>query len=161
MTNNIVKALNEQINFEFESAYLYLAMSIGMKEAKYPGFGAWLDKQYKEELEHAHKLIAFVEDCDENVVLENIAIPTGSYTDPVVVAKAVLAHEQHVTKRIHAICGLAFDEKDYATHNLLSWFVTEQVEEEANARNIIDMFTFAGDNRASQMLVDSKLGARQ
>lgn len=160
MNSKIVKALNEQINFEFESAYLYLAMSIGMKEAKYPGFGAWLDKQYQEELEHAHKLIAFVEECDENVVLENIAIPTGSYVDPLAVAKAVLAHEQHVTKRIHAIYAIAFEEKDFASHNFLSWFITEQVEEEANARNIIDLFTFAGDSRATQMLVDSKLGGR-
>ena len=76
--------------------------------------------------------------------------------NPLEVAKAVLAHEQMITSKIHALYGLAQEEKDYATVEFLSWFVKEQVEEEASARGIIDQFTFAGDSKSSQLFVDAK-----
>lgn len=161
MNKTMRDALNAQIDFEFESAYMYLAMAICMREEKYPGFGKWLQMQYQEELAHAHKLIDFVEECDQTVVIKDIKMHKITSKDPLVIAKAVLKHEQMVTSKIHALYEQAYEEKDYATHQMLSWFVAEQVEEEANARNIIDMFTFAGESRASQMLVDSKLGGRQ
>ncbi len=161
MNEKLVKALNEQIAFEFESAYLYLAMAIKMKDNKYPGYGLWLQKQYEEEMGHAMKFISYLEDRDEKPQLQDIVIPKVTFDVPLDVAKAVLKHEQLVTTKINGLYKLALAEEDYATQQLLGWYITEQVEEEANARDIIDNFTFAGENRASQMLVDSKLGARQ
>lgn len=157
MTEKMVQAFNDQIEFEFSSAYIYLAMSVAMKEAKYPGYAAWLKKHHLEELEHAHKLIAYLQDRDEKVVLRAIPVTEWKGQDPLEVAKAVLAHEQNVTAKIHSLYEEAFLQKDWSTHQFVGWFVAEQVEEEAIARDVIDMFTFAGTDRASQMLVDAKL----
>jgi len=82
-------------------------------------------------------------------------------TNPLEVAKAVLAHEQMITSKIHNLYALALEEKDYATVSFLNWFVEEQVEEEANATDLVDQFTFAQDSRSAQLFLDSKLGSRQ
>ncbi|MBP6922787.1 ferritin [Veillonella sp. YH-vei2232] len=161
MNSKIAAALNEQVIFEFNASYLYLAMSIAMADAKMNGYAAWLQAQYQEELDHAHKFITYLQDCDQTITLGDIKGEACQLDNPLEVAKAVLAHEQMITSKIHALYGLAQEEKDYATVEFLSWFVKEQVEEEASARGIIDQFTFAGDSKSSQLFVDAKLGQRQ
>lgn len=161
MNEKIAKALNEQVIFELNSAYLYLAMSLAMSDAKLSGFSAWLRLQYQEEMEHAFKFISYLEDRNQSVTLGDIKAHAVTFTEPLEVAKAVLAHEQLITSKINDLYSLAMGEHDYATVQFLNWFIGEQVEEEANARDLVDQFTFAGDNKASQLFVDAKLGNRQ
>lgn len=161
MNELMVKAINEQIKYEFESAYLYLAMSVAMKDNFYNGYGNWLQKQYQEELEHAHKFISFLQERGEKVELSTINIEPWAGNDPLEIAKESLAHEKFVTSKINDLYEMALNQKDWATKEFLGWYVTEQVEEEANASDIVEMFTIAAGNRATEMLVDSKLGARQ
>lgn len=160
MNQKIAKALNEQVIFEFNSAYLYLALSLTMADARFKGFSAWLRFQYQEEMDHAFKFVDYLESRGESVTLGDIKATAISESDPLKVAKMVYAHEQLITGKINDLYTLAADEKDYATVNFLSWFVTEQVEEEANARDLVDEFTFAGDSTSSQLFVDSRLSGR-
>ena len=160
MNQKIAKALNEQVIFEFNSAYLYLAMSLAMADARFKGFAAWLRFQYQEEMDHAFKFVDYLDSRNESVTLGDIKAHAVDFTDPLKVAEAVYAHEQVITGKINDLYTLAVEEKDYATVNFLNWLVTEQVEEEANARDLVDEFTFAGDSRASQLFVDARLGGR-
>lgn len=160
MNQKIAKALNEQVIFEFNSAYLYLALSLTMADARFKGFSAWLRFQYQEEMDHAFKFVDYLESRGESVTLGDIKATAISESDPLKVAKMVYAHEQLITGKINDLYALAVAEKDYATVNFLNWFVTEQVEEESNARDLVDEFTFAGDSTSSQLFVDSRLGSR-
>lgn len=161
MNTKIAKALNEQVIFEFNAAYLYLAMSLAAADEKYNGFSAWLRFQYTEEMGHAEKFIKYLSDRDQSVTLGDIKAQAFKFKTPLDTAKAVLAHEEMITSKIGELYGLATKENDYATVEFLSYFVKEQVEEEANARDLVDQFTFAGDNKPSQLFVDAKLGGRQ
>lgn len=161
MKKSIAKALNEQVIFEFNSAYLYLALSLAMADESFKGFSAWLRLQYQEEMEHAFKFIDYLESRDEKTTLGDIKAQAIDIKDPLKVAEAVLKHEQVITEKINDLYALAMEEKDFATMNFLNWFVTEQVEEEESARNLVDEFKFAGDSRASQLFVDARLGKRQ
>ncbi len=161
MNKKLAKALNEQVIFELNSAYLYLALSLAMSDAKMSGFAAWLRVQYQEEMDHAFKFISYLGDRNESVTLGDIKAQASKIDEPLKVAKAVLAHEELITSKINDLYELATEEKDYATVQFLNWFITEQVEEEATARNLVDEFTFAGDSKASQLFVDAKLGGRQ
>lgn len=161
MNKNITKALNEQVIFEFNSAYLYLALSLAMADARFKGFSAWLRLQYQEEMEHAFKIIDYLESRNETTTLGDIKAQAIKEDNPLKVAQMVYNHEQVITGKINDLYALATEEKDYATVNFLNWFITEQVEEEASARDLVDEFTFAGDSRASQLFVDARLGERQ
>ena len=161
MNKKLVQALNEQVIFEFNSAYAYLALSLAMSEAKLTGFSNWLRFQYQEEMEHAHKFITFLQDRDQVVTLGDIKASATKVTSPLEAAKAILAHEEMISSKINELYALALEEKDFATVNFLAWFINEQVEEEATARDVVDQFTFAGDSKSSQLFVDSKLGSRQ
>ncbi len=160
MKNEVLNAVNEQINFEFLSAYLYLDMSGKMDDAGFPGFSNWLKKQWHEELEHAEKLIDFVQRRNEAVTLKAIPLEEVKGTTPLELAKEVLEHEQLVTSKIYALRKLAMDEGDQALEVFLNWYVKEQVEEEENAQELIDMFEAAEDSTAAMFQVDSLLAQR-
>ncbi len=161
MNEKVAKALNEQVIFEFDSAYLYLSLSLAMADARFRGFSTWLRMQYDEEMVHAFKFVDYLSERDESVTLGDMKARQITETDSLTVAKTVLSHEQSITKRINDLYALALEEKDYATVKFLDWFVTEQVEEEANARHLVDEFTFAGQDKAGQLFVDARLGGRQ
>lgn len=161
MNTKVAAALNEQVIFEFNAASTYLALSLAMADANYNGFASWLRTQYQEELTHALKIVDYLQDNDEKVTLGDVKFPASNLTAPLEVAKAVLAHEQMISGRIHDLYALALEEKDYATVSFLNWFVEEQVEEEANARDLVNQFTFAGDNPSGLLFLDSKLGNRK
>ena len=152
MNQKVAQALNEQVIFEFNAASTYLALSLAMADANFKGFSAWLRAQYQEELTHAFKFIDYLQSNNEKA---------STLTNPLDVAKAVLSHEQMITGKIHNLYALALEEKDYATVSFLNWFVEEQVEEEANATDLVDQFTFAQDSLSAQLFLDSKLGSRQ
>lgn len=157
----VLKALNVQANHEFVSAYMYLSISYDMAQLGLKGFAHWLRVQYEEEREHAFKILSYIEERGGQVEL--LAVPpfAKKMDCPLEAAKAVLAHEQAVTGGIHKLYALARSENDYATEIFLQWFVTEQVEEEANAQELVDKFTCANQNPGAVHHIDGALGARK
>ena len=140
LSDKILKALVAQVKMEFESAYLYRSMSHDMKNIALNGYAKWLDKQYEEEREHALKIVSYIEDRDGVVDFLPIAGVKKHYTNPLDVAKASLAHEEAVSASIRNIFNLARKEGDLETEIFLQWYITEQVEEEVNARDNVDGF---------------------
>lgn len=154
-------AINDQIQAEFESAYLYLALSARMEQLHLKGFAHWLRLQWEEETQHALKLYDYLLQRDGVVQLK--ALPTPVYTakTPLEIFELVLAHEQYITRRINDLYALSGEERDYASQTLLQWYVSEQMEEEEAARDIIDDLRLVGDAGASLFLLDRELGQRQ
>ncbi len=160
MKDNVLKVFNEQINFELSSAYLYLGLSLKMEELNYKGYSNWLYKQYQEELEHAGEFIRFAQKRGVTVSLADILAPTFDVDNPLTVAKMVLSHEQKVTSAIYKLHDVAKTYDDYATEIFLHSFINEQIEEEDTARDIVDKFTFAGDNQSTRYTIDRELAGR-
>jgi len=157
----IQEALNDQINKELYSAYLYLSMSAYLEAQSLPGAAKWMKLQAEEEVEHAMKIFSFVNERDGRVLLAPIEGPKQEWTSPLEVFQQALKHEIFVTESINNIVTSASDEKDYATLNFLQWFVAEQVEEEANARENVEMFKRVENNPHGLFMVDRALAARE
>jgi len=160
LSKKIQDALNQQINHELFSSYLYLAMSAHFESMNLPGFARWMKVQSEEENEHGMKFFHYVNERDGKVVLEAIGKPAVDFKTPLDVIKKVLDHEKKVTGTIEALYELSMKEKDYATQVMLHWFIKEQVEEEKNASDIIEMLKNIGDAPAGLAMLDSRLGAR-
>jgi ferritin len=156
----IEKAINDQIQAEFQSAYLYLAMSARFENKNLKGFAHWLRLQWKEETQHAMKFYDFLLQRNGTIELEALEKPTPAFDTPQKVFEQVLEHEQYITGRIHALYDLATEKRDYALQSLLHWFIDEQVEEEDSARAIIDTLQMIGDTPSNLFLLDRELGAR-
>jgi ferritin len=161
LSKTIQDAINEQINFELSSAYLYLSMSAHFEAEALPGFANWMRVQYKEETEHAMRFYRYVFDRSGIVILKAIAQPQTKFKTPLDVFTQVLGHEQKVTAAIHKIYDLAVKEKDYPTQTMLQWFINEQVEEEKNAAEIVSLLEMIGNSPANLLLADHQLGARK
>ena len=152
--------LNEQINKEISSAHLYLAMSAWLEHQGFSGAAHWMKGQFKEELSHAEKLCGFMSDRGSRVTLNAIEKPAAEFGTLLDTFKAVLAHERKVTALINRCYEVAVAEKDYAAQIALQWFITEQVEEEKSAQDIITQLE-ACDNRPHLMLmIDRQLAKR-
>ena len=161
MKEKVYEVYNSQVQAELYSAYLYLAMSFDMESKNYKGMANWLEKQYNEEREHAFKLIKFMQECGEKPVLQQIDMPAADFGTPAELFAKVLEHEKHVTALIHNMYAVAIEEKDYAAQIHLQWFVSEQVEEEANASEILDKLQMVGDSVHGIMMIDAQLGGRK
>ena len=161
ITKPLQDRLNEQINFELFSAYLYLSMSAHFEAQNLPGFANWMRVQYQEETGHAMKFYKYVLDRNGIVTLKAIAQPATKFKKPLDVFKQVLEHEQKVTSLINKLYELALKGKDYAAQSFLQWFINEQVEEEKNASNIITMLEMIGDSPVSLIVADRQLAARK
>ncbi|MBI4672808.1 MAG: ferritin [Chloroflexi bacterium] len=161
LNKNVQSALNEQIKNEVFSAYLYLSMSGYFEAANLPGFARWIRVQYEEELEHALKFFDFVHDRGGRVTLHAVDQPPSDFHSPLDVFQRALAHEQKVTGMINNLYALAVQENDYPAQVLLQWFVSEQVEEEKNATNIVEQLKLVGDNGSALLILDRELGARK
>lgn len=151
-------ALNKQINAEFWSAYLYLSMSAYFAADGKPGFAHWFKQQFEEEQEHAMKLFDYVIDRDGKVTLDPIKEVQHEWKSPLHAFEQTLAHEKVVTGFVNDLVKLAKEEEDYATENMLQWFVDEQVEEEATAQGYIDALKMIGDNGFGIYTLDKELG---
>lgn len=160
METKVIEALNEQINFELYSAFLYLSLSLVMEENYYKGYAAWLAQHYEEELDHAKTFINYMHKRGVKPTLHQIDMAEVNQTEPLQVAKAVLEHEQKVSQRIYNIHDLAKQANDYATEIFMHEFIAEQTEEEDVTREIVDRFTLAGDNVSAKMGVDRELGCK-
>lgn len=153
-------AINAQINAELWSAYLYLSMSTYCQDAGFPGIANWFAIQFKEEQDHAMILLNYLQSRDGRVLLAPIDAVETEWASPLAAFEATLKHEQKVTSLINNLMALAVEEKDFALQTRLNWFVEEQVEEEENARDLIQKFRLVGDNGYGLYQLDQELAAR-
>lgn len=152
--------LNEQINKEFYSAYLYLSMSAYFSDLGLLGFANWMRIQAQEEQAHATLIYDFLIDRGARVVLTAIDAPQNNWQNSLDVMEEVLKHEVYVTGLINNIISVAEEVKDRATMSYMNWFVDEQVEEEANAQDIISKLKLIGDDKSALYLLDKDLSTR-
>lgn len=160
ISNKLQEAMNDQIQAELYSAYLYLAMSTYCESQNWKGFAHWLKAQHDEETSHAGKLMEHLLDRGGKVQLKTLEAPPVDFGAPVSVFEQVLSHEKHVTDRIHKLYETALAEKDYAAQILLQWFITEQVEEEATASAILEKLRIIPEKSGALFYMDKELGKR-
>jgi ferritin len=160
LTDKMQKALNEQINAEYYSAYLYLSMSAYFESKGLKGFANWMRVQYQEELTHAEKIYDFVNEREGRVVLAEIKTPPQDWSSPLAAFEDALEHERKVSAMINELVNLSLEEKDHATNNFLQWFVAEQVEEEASVGEVRDQIRLAGETGGGMFMIDRELGTR-
>lgn len=160
LTPKMQDALNEQINAELWSAYLYLSMAMHFEAEGRGGIANWYKVQWQEENAHAEILRNWVNARGGRVVLKPIAAVPTTWESELDAFQNTLDHERKVTALINDLYALAEAEKDYATRGRLDWFISEQVEEEENCRNLIDRLKMVGDNGVALYTLDQELGAR-
>lgn len=158
LSRKMQSALNDQINAEFGSAYLYLSMSAWCESHDLPGFAAWFRNQSKEEVGHAMKIFDFVVDRDGEVTLQEVAAPASKFRNLEVVWETTLKAEQGVTERINKLYALAGAEKDYASQAMLQWFLTEQIEEEKTASMMLEQVRKVGPSSSALFFLDRHAG---
>jgi ferritin len=153
-------ALNQQVNAELWSSYLYLSMSYDMDDKGYEGMASWFALQAKEEFQHATRFMKFIGEMDGKVTLMPIEEVRKEWNSPTDAFEDTLKHEKVVTEKIHKLMDLAIELKDYATQGTLKWFVDEQVEEEDNARKIVEKLKRIEKVPAALYALDKLLGGR-
>ena len=154
-------AMNKQVNAELYSAYLYLSMAANFEEDNLRGMAHWMQIQAKEETGHALKFFKYIVERGGRVTLAAVAAPPTKWESPQAVFEEVYKHECHVTNLINKLAELAEAEKDHASAVFLQWFITEQVEEEANASEILHQLKMVGDSTQGLFMLDRHLGQRQ
>jgi Ferritin-like protein len=154
------KEINDQINYEFWSAQLYISMSAHFAGLGLPGFAHWMYVQYQEETTHAIKFFNYVIERGGRVEVQPIKEVPVSWDSTLSVFVETMEHEQKVTARINHLADTAVAEKDHATQSMLRWFIDEQVEEEANAKAIVDTLKLVKDNGYAIYSLDKELAAR-
>jgi ferritin len=160
MNTTVLNAINEQINSEFEASYAYLAMASFCEQQRFLGAAKWLRMQSDEERMHALKLFDFALARDGAVDLKTIDQPKASFDSLAEVFEQALAHEKRVTQQINALYELCFQEKAFAEMTELQWFLTEQVEEEKIAREIVAKFRLVKSDPAAILDLDRELASR-
>ncbi len=160
LSKKIEVALNEQLNKELYSAYLYMSMSAYSTHIGLKGFANWFMVQYQEEMMHAMKFYNYINDQAGQVKLIAIDAPPTEFESPLDMFEKTLKHEQFVTKRINDLVDLAIKEKDHATNIFLQWFITEQIEEEANDNDVIAKLKLVGKKGDALLMLDKELSAR-
>lgn len=160
LDKKVVELLNQQVNKEFYSAYLYLDFSNFYYDQGLDGFGNWYKVQAQEERDHAMLMIQYLQNNGEKVELSAIDKPAIALESAKAVLSEGLKHEQYVTSLIHNIYDAAYSVKDFRTMQFLDWFVKEQGEEETNAESLVRKFELFGDDPKSLYMLDNELGVR-
>lgn len=160
LDKKVIALLNQQVNKEFYSAYLYLDFSNYYYEKGLNGFGNWYRIQAQEERDHAMLFMQYLQNNGEKVILDTIEKPGAELVSPKAVLSEGLKHERYVTSLIHAIYDAAYSVKDFRTMQFLDWFVKEQGEEETNAEGLVKKFELFGDDPKSLYMLDNELGTR-
>jgi ferritin len=153
-------ALNQHVNVELWSSYLYLSMSCDMDSKGYEGTASWFASQAKEEFEHATRIMKFIGEMNGKVTLMPIEEVKQTWNSLEDAFEDTLKHEKIVTEKIHKLMDMAIELKDYATQNMLKWFVDEQVEEEDTARKVLEKLKRIGNNSVVLYALDKELGGR-
>jgi len=160
LKKKLEKALNDQINAELHSAYLYLSMAAYFHSLNLNGFANWMQAQVQEEIVHAMKIYDYVNDRSSRVLLQPIKGPETEWKSPLIAFEAAYKHEQYITGRINDLVELAVAEKDKSTESFLQWFVDEQVEEESSVDNVVQQIKLAGEKGPGLFMLDRELGQR-
>jgi ferritin len=160
VSNEVQDAINAQIGREFYAAYLYLGMMAYFESRSLTGFGHWMRQQAQEEAAHAMRLVDFLLDRGGHLELQAIERPTVDFDSPLAVMRAALAHERMVTGTINELYAVAVQHNDYPAQVLMQWFVSEQVEEEKNAGEIVDQLELAGGSASALLVLDGRLAER-
>jgi len=160
LSQKLQEALNQQINEEYYSSYLYTAMVAYMANLNLDGCAHWMRMQAEEEHQHAHKIFAYMVDRGGRVELKAVKAPPLEWDTPLDAFKAALEHEEFMTDSINKLADLAQSEKDHATNNLLQWYVTEQVEEEANVDDIDKKLEMIGGTGHGLFMINRELKSR-
>ena len=161
ITKTMQNAINKQINAELWSAYLYLAMSMDAEAKTLKGIANWFFVQWLEEQDHARIFQNYMNASGAKVILHPIDKVESEWDNPLEMFQETLKHEKEVTEMINELVRMAMNEGDFATISRLQWFVDEQVEEEENARNLVDDFSKAGNDFGTLLELDSRLMKRE
>ncbi|MBD3228382.1 MAG: ferritin [Candidatus Lokiarchaeota archaeon] len=153
-------AINKQINRELYSAYLYLSMAAWFETKGYSGFANWMQVQFEEETFHAMKFFNYINERGGRVKLMDIEAPPKDWESPLDAFKYTYEHETKVTALINNLMKIATEENDYAAISFLNWYVDEQVEEEANASELVEKLKMTGKNGSAIFMLDKELAAR-
>jgi ferritin len=160
LSEKLYEALNAQINAELWSAYLYLSMSLDAESKGLKGVANWYQVQFKEEQDHARIFMNYVLSRDAKVELKAIDEVNTVWDSPLAMFRATLEHERVVTSMINNLASIAASDGDFATSNMLVWFINEQVEEEQNARDMIAAFDAVEGNKFGIYMLDKELATR-
>lgn len=160
LNQTVYQALNRQLNNEFYSAYLYLSMSSYAGSIGLKGAANWFMVQYQEEMVHAMKFYGYLNSQGEHVELAALPAPPAAFNGLLDMFEQTLKHEQFITASLNDLIDLALKEKDHATHIFLQWFITEQIEEEENDRDMIAKLKLIGDNGQGLLMLDAELATR-
>ncbi len=160
ISEKLQEAFNDQINKEFYSEYLYLAMKVYFQELNLQGFVNWFDVQVQEEHAHAMGMVNYLNDRGGKVDLRAIEKPVVEGNTPLEVFEHVLRHEEYVTSRINHVMDVAEEVKDRAAMHLLDWYIKEQVEEEANVGGVLATLRLIGDDKKALLMLDKDLATR-
>ncbi|WP_048147773.1 ferritin [Palaeococcus ferrophilus] len=160
LSEKMLRALNEQLDRELYSAYLYFAMAAYFDDLNLEGFANWMKAQAEEELGHALRFYNYIYDRNGRVELGEIPKPPKEWENPTAAFEAAYEHEQFISRSIHELATLAEEEKDYPTRAFLEWFINEQVEEEANVKKILDQLKLARDSPQMVFMLDRELKVR-
>jgi ferritin len=158
LSKRMLSALNDQIQAELASAYLYLSMSAYFENQNLPGFASWMRRQTREEAEHAMRIFDYIADRDGKVTLQAVGEPPAQFKSALDVFEKSLAHERKVTGLINDLYALAVKEDDYASQAMLQWFVTEQVEEEKTVQSIVEQLKRVGASSSALYFLDRHVG---
>jgi len=160
ISEKMQNAINDQIKAELDSFYLYLAMAAYCETVNFKGFASWFKKQAAEEQEHAFKFYGYLVDRGGRVILKGLDTPQADYASIQKCFELTLDHERVVTGRINQLYGMAVAEKDYASQEMLNWFVKEQIEEEASATEMLETIKMVEGRAGSLIYLDRHAGKR-
>ena len=154
LTKSIAEALNKQIRIEAESSQIYLAMACWAEVQGLEGVSQFMYAQSNEEREHMLKLVKYVNERGDHAVITDLVAPKTKYGTFKEMFEELYQHELFVSNSINELVHITLTEKDYATHNFLQWYVAEQIEEEAQAKTILDKINLIGEDRGGLYLFD-------
>ncbi len=160
MKEKMLNAINEQINKELYSSYLYLSMSAYAMSVGLPGIANWMKIQAQEELTHANKFLDYIHERNGRVMLKAIDAVPVEFGNVIEMFRKVLEHEQYVTESINNLMDISIELSDHATRSMLMWFVDEQVEEEASVQEIIDQLNLVEGKGQGLFMIDKDLATR-
>ncbi len=160
ISKKMEERLNQHLNAEFYSAYLYLSISGYCKRKSMNGFANWFYVQFQEELSHALKFYNYINDQGGTLTLLPLEQPPTTFSSLIEVFEKSLAHEKHVTTLLNDLSSFSLTEKDHATNIFLQWFITEQIEEEDSVTDILESVKLVKDSGQGLLMLDRELGSR-
>ena len=160
LKKKMLKALNNQVNAEMYSSYLYLSMESYFQSVSLSGFSSWMRGQVQEELFHGMKFYDYINERGGRVTLDTIAKPDSEWKTPLTAFERILKHEQLVTSMVNDLMDLAIAEQDHATQIFLQWFVSEQVEEEATVGEVVNKLRLIKNDSAGLFFLDAEMAKR-